>query len=186
MRLSIDQVWGRLGIEQSRPFLRLDVKNPSLRLEIEHPVLKVKPGRVELKIDSRECRADLQMYDPEEFARVYAARAKRRVLEHIADTASQGDRLAAVESGERDAIAAIAWENSFDPELSVELVPAHLPKIEFRVISGEREFQEGRVLVQLEKGEVRGRLEAGVVRGYLRRAPELHIRAVGSLLDTFA
>lgn len=185
MRLLIDQVWGRVGVDQTSPFLHLDIKTPFLKLQIDPPVLRINSSRVELEIDNREFRADLNMYDVVEFAGEYAARARMRVLAEIADIAAQGDRLAAIESGEKDGFANIARENSFDPEVDVELVPAHLPCVEFRVINGYREFREGHVRVKLETGNVQMHLEPGVVRVYLRQVPELHIRAVGSLLDTF-
>lgn len=185
MRLLIDQVWGRIGLHQQSPFLRLEISDPPLKLYIEPPVLTVKPDRVELKIDARECRADLNMYDLTEFAQKYAEQAKGDVAQAIAATAAEGDRLAAIENGEENVFANVARENSTGPEVSVELVPANLPRIEFQVIPGQNNFQEGFVRVEKGIGETRVELEEGNVDVYLRQHPELRITAVGSLVDLF-
>ncbi|HHW41313.1 MAG TPA: hypothetical protein GXX19_09235 [Syntrophomonadaceae bacterium] len=183
MRLLIDQVWGRIGIKQANPLLQLYISDPRLKLSIKPPVLTVAQDRVELSIDATACRADVNQYDPIEFIRVCAARARGVVEEAIARIAEEGDVVAAVENGNPDAIADLARENGLDREVDVELVPGHLPDIDFRIVKGSRDFKEGRVAVELVPGNVKVDLREGTVRIYFRQPPELHIYAVGSQID---
>lgn len=189
MQLRIDQVWGRVGIKQTPPFLHLSIFEPRLDLDIKPPVLIVEHDRVELSIDAKACRADVHQYDLLDFARMYAAQAERVCAEGVARAAEEGDRLAAIESGEKDAIAAIAWENSMDDELILEAVPAHLPEIKFQIIKGKGRFEPGSVDVRLQPGRVELELERGAVSIFWRQHPELHIWVTGSRgsrVDVFA
>lgn len=184
MQLIIDQIWGRIGIGQTPPDFRLEISDPKLNLDIKCPVLTVKHDRVELSIDAKACREDLHQYEPLDFSRYYAERAWEKVIAAIARFAGEGDRLGAIETGEVDVIANIARENSLESDVDLELVAAHLPSIKFRIIKGDKDFQEGRVAVDLEYGRARVNLVWGHVSTYMRQPPELRIRAVGSLLDT--
>lgn len=183
MRLLIDQVWARIGIEQTPPVLQLHISDPKLNLSIKPPVLMVKQDRVELSIDATACRADVNQYDPPEFVRVYAARSRKVVEEAIARMAEEGDVLAAVENGNPDAIAELARENGLDREIDVELVPGHLPDIDVRIIRGSKNFEQGKVTVELTPGHVGLDLKQGTVRVYFRQRPELDIHAVGSHIN---
>ncbi|MGB9792735.1 MAG: DUF6470 family protein [Thermacetogeniaceae bacterium] len=185
VRLLIDEVWGRIGISQTFPFLRLEIADPKLKLRIEPPLLAVTPDRVELSIDATACRADLNQYDPPAFARVYAERAREIVEEAIAQIAEEGDLIGAIEMSDPGVFAELAREKGMDPDVDVELVPRHLPDIDVRIIKGSSSFKQGRVAVELSPGSVGVELQEGVVRSYLRQPPELHIYAVGSLVDVY-
>lgn len=186
VRLLIDQVWGRIAIRQSLPFLRLKITEPRLKLKIESPHLAVTPDRVELSIDATACRADLNQYAPPAFARVYAERAREIVGEAIARIAEEGDLVAAIETADPSVFAELAREKGMEADVDVELMPRHLPEIDVRVIKGSSSFQRGRVAVELFSGSVEVELQQGVVRTYLRQPPELHVYAVGSLIDVYS
>ncbi|MDH7577270.1 MAG: DUF6470 family protein [Bacillota bacterium] len=186
MQLRIEQVWGQIGVRQTPPSIELTISDPKLDIKTQLPVLTFKPDRLELSIDAKPCREDLQIFDVLAFSRFYASQASMKLNEAVAQTAAEGDRLASIENGEANVIADIAWENSLGEECEVALAPVRLPDISFRVIEGERSFRGGYVKVRFEPGEMRVKLHPGAVRVFLRRPPELHIHAVGSPLDVQA
>ncbi|MFY9273018.1 MAG: DUF6470 family protein [Thermacetogeniaceae bacterium] len=185
LRIEIDQVFGKLGLVQTIPFLRLEHTYPQIKLRIDDPVLTVKLDQVELSIDYEECWADLNMYKPLEFSRVNAYQAREKTQKEIAQIASEGDRLAALESGEVDAMAAIAREKGME-QVDFELAHLSLPQIKAQVIEGEKFFQKGNVQLEHTPGDVRLKLQKGSVRMYLSRYPELHIRTIGEHLNIIA
>lgn len=185
LRIEIDQVFAKLGLVQTTPFLRFENTYPQIKLRIDDPVLTVKPDQLELSIDYEECWADLNMYKPLEFSRVNTDWARQKILKAIAEMADEGDRLAALESGEVNPIAAIAREKGLE-QVDVELAHLSLPRIETQVIEGEKSFQKGNVQLELIAGDVRLKLQKGSVRMYLIRYPELHIRTVGEHLNIIA
>ena len=185
LRIEIDQVFGKLGLVQTIPFLRLEHTYPQIKLRIDDPVLTVKLDQVELSIDYEECWADLNMYKPVEFSRVNTDRARQKILKAIAEMADEGDRLAALERGEVDAMAAIAREKGME-QVDFELAHLSLPQIEAQLIEGEKFFQKGNVQLELIAGDVRLKLQKGSVRMYLSRYPELHIRTIGEHLNIIA
>jgi len=182
LRIVIDQVFGKLGLVQTPPLLRLEHTYPQLDLRIHDPVLTVKPDQVELSIDYKECWADLNMYEPVEFSRVNTYRTRQKILKAIAEMADEGDRLAALERGEADALAAIAREKGLE-QVDVQLAHLSLPQIEAQIIKGEKYFQKGNVQLELIPGDVRVKLQKGSVRMYLEQYPKLHIRTIGEHLN---
>lgn len=178
VRLRVDQVWGRIGLAQTFPSLKLSVSQPALDLEVRMPKLELTPDRVELSLDYEACRADLNMYDAPDFARVQAARAREIVAEAVARAAAEGDRLAAIETGEQDAIAEIARERALEERVEVELASRHLPEISSRVVKGEKSFVPGGVEVGFLPGQVKTEFEWGRVRVYWLRMPQIRIEAV--------
>lgn len=185
LRIEIDQVFGKLGLVQTPPLLRLEHTYPQLDLRIHDPVLTVKPDQVELSIDYEKCWADLNMYEPLEFSRLITDQSRQKILQAIAEMANEGDRLAALEKGEADAVAAIAREKGLE-QVDVELAPLSLPQIEAQIIDGEKFFQKGNVQLELIPGDVQLKLQKGSVRMYLSRYPELHIRTIGEHLNIVA
>lgn len=185
MGLIIDQVFGRLCSHQTSPFLRIDVLHPKMKLHIKDPILMVKHDRIELSINNREFLADLNMYEPLAFSRRCAARAEAIAGESTAEMAAEGDRLGNLESG-ADLLADIAWEKGIaTDDIDLELVPLSPPRIQFRVVKGERKFDEGHVQVQHVPGQTQVDLEFGSARMYLSQNPELHIRISGERLNVF-
>ncbi len=182
MRIAIEQVFGRLGIEQTNPLLRLDINHPQISLNIKEPILTVRTDQLELSIDYEACWADLNMYKPLEFSRANTYQAREKTLKEIAQIALEGDRLAALENGEVDALAAIAREKGVE-QVDVSLAHLSLPLIDAQVIEGKNTFQEGNVQLELTSGDVGLRLQKGSVRMYLSQHPELHIRTIGEHLN---
>ncbi|NPV27621.1 MAG: hypothetical protein HPY81_09345 [Firmicutes bacterium] len=184
MLLRIDQIWGRLGLELTAPFLQIAVTHHRFAVNHTQPVLSVRPDRLELDIDTTAAREDLGLYDPNRFWHAWAAQGAAVAVEATAKIAEEGDRLAAIETGETDAIANIARENTTpDDEFDVGLVPQHPPEIRWREVPGEQHYAPGEVTVDLKPGCVDVELRRGVVRGYLRQPPVLEIRYVGGNVD---
>ena len=144
----------------------------------------VKHDRVEFSINNREFLADLNMYEPVEFTKKYAARARVTAGDATEEMAAEGDRLGTLEDG-ADVFAAIAYEKGLAADVDLQLAPLSPPRIQFRVVKGERSFQDGRVQVQFIPGQTRVDLKVGSARMYLRQHPELHIRATGERLNVF-
>ncbi len=182
-RLWIDQVWGKVGLDLTFPVLKLSISQPVFELETRMPRLELTPDRVELSVDYRACWADLKMYGPLEFGHVHAAEAKEAVVETIAQTAAEGDRLAAVEAGEMDAFAEVAREKALEGRVEVVLVPLRLPEISFRVIPGEKRFEPGGVESEFCPGQVKGELSWGRVDVFWLQEPDIRIRAVRRGVD---
>jgi len=181
--LWIDQVWGKIGLDLAFPLLKLSISQQVFELEVRMPRLELTPDRVELSVDYRACWSDLKIYGPLEFGHVHAAQAKEAVLEAIAQTAAEGDRLAAVEAGEMDAFSEIAQEKALEERVEVGLVPLHLPEISFQVIRGEKRFESGGVESEFCPGQVKGELSWGRVGVFWLEEPDIHIRAVRRRVD---
>ncbi|MDN5276732.1 MAG: hypothetical protein PWR01_697 [Clostridiales bacterium] len=163
----------RVEIESPQPVLEMRRQQPQLNIDIE-------PVRVH--IDQYECFAELGYKNFLDLARTQAQRGYQRVMEYIAQTAQDGDRLAAIELG-GNPIADIAEERSYNvPE--AEPIKLPFPKPRFYVTGGiSIDYQPGKIYFNAIVYPVRYRITPHKVEIYMRQYPSIAIEYVGHYID---
>lgn len=122
---------------------------PPMRLHTIRPVLELNVTLPQVDLDPSEALADIGLRPLGEVMRERAQRGQAAMLNYIAKTAHEGDRLAQVEVS-NDVIAELAKEKWPDSrELNIDIAPKH--RVDVRVEEGQINavLRRGRVIVDL-------------------------------------
>lgn len=129
MSLEISQVWAQIGLDRSPS--KLEIRTQPAILELEHKEAKVNihTELTKIEIDQHDCFSSAGLKSPFELTKEAAERGHQAALEYIGKTASDGDRLAAIELG-GNPIADIAKRDSYTVhEFGLDFIPKVRPKI---------------------------------------------------------
>jgi len=163
----------RIEIESRLPIVEIRQQQAQLDIEIKLP---------RVYIDQYECFAQLGYKSPRDVALEKFQKAYESVMEYIAETVREGDRLAAIEV-EGNSLADIAEERAYrQPALEPLTLP--LPRPRFEV--------SGRLSIQYHPGEihfnavihpVRFSVTPHKVEIYMRQYPHISMEYVGHSID---
>lgn len=158
----------RLSLATTRP--ELDMETTPATVEIHQP-----QGRLE--IDQTPCRYSIGLKNNEDFTRDNAQQGKDTVMQAIAQTAEQGDRMAAIQNHE-NVVANIAAEAGYsDPP---DVIWAHIdaPIIRYTAQPVEYDPVAGNVNDTFHPGSVQGDYQRGSVDIRVSQYPSIQISAV--------
>ena len=154
----------KLGLQIHAVPDQLEMRRQPWRLALRSDpgTLNIESERARVSVDSRQVRAEMGAATPEILRQEWVQDCRASGLRAIERMANEGDRMAAIETGE-DAIVAIASDSGYSglhgmaPEeimasANVALVPNSWPKMEW---SG------GRVRIGYEPGRVEATWQAG-------------------------
>jgi len=101
LSLSINQKFGRLGIEISKP--KVEMSSPAAVVEITQRAAKMQidQGIGKLDVDGQPARDALSHRTNLGLLENVAQQTRQLVMEHIATIAAEGDQLAAIEKGNK-------------------------------------------------------------------------------------
>ncbi|MBM7582626.1 hypothetical protein JOD02_001483 [Caldicoprobacter guelmensis] len=182
MLLRITTTPALIGIRTQPAQLEIDTSRPFVEMQHQPPRLNIQTQPAKVYIDQYECFAELGYKNFLDLARAQAQKGYQRVMEYIAQTAQDGDRLAAIEQG-GNPIADIAEERSYHtPE--PEPISLPFPKPRFFVTGGVSiDYYPGEVHFNAVVHPVRYRVTLHKVDIYLRQYPSITIEYVGRNLD---
>ncbi|SDF79588.1 DUF6470 family protein [Sporolituus thermophilus] len=156
---------------------RLEMATEAARVEIRQP-------KGELYIDQAPCRASRGIYGVSEFARVNAEEGRRTALETVGRIAAEGDRMAAIETGE-DAIVNMATESNFPPPPDITWAYVEPPIIRYTARPVEIDVQSGRVNATYVPGKVEGEYTPGKVDVRVARYPSIKMWVTENKYDVY-
>ncbi|MCX7841767.1 MAG: DUF6470 family protein [Clostridia bacterium] len=130
--LRIEQTHAKTGIESTPSRLEIETQNATLELKQKHAKINIRTELPKVLIDQYECFAEAGLKNTADFTREMAQRGYQQVMEFIAKTAADGDRLAAIERGgnpiadicERDAVP--------EHEFGLDTIPKSRPRIDVK------------------------------------------------------
>lgn len=182
MQLRITTTPALIGIRIQPAKVEMESPRPLLEMRWQKPQLNIEVEPVRVHIDQYECFAELGYKNFLDLARAEAQRGYQRVLEYIAQTAQDGDRLAAIELG-GNPIADIAEERSYDVP-DAEPITLPIPKPRFYVTGGVSiNFHPGKIHFNAIVSPVRFKVAPHRVDIYLRQYPSITIEYVGHHID---
>jgi hypothetical protein len=182
MLLRITTTPALIGIHTRSARVEMESSQPVLEMRRQQPQLNIDTEPVRVHIDQYECFAELGYKNFLDLARTQAQRGYQRLMEYIAQTVQDGDRLAAIELG-GNPIADIAEERSYHtPE--PEPISLPFPKPRFFVTGGVSiDYEPGKVNFNAVVYPVQFRVTPHKVDIYLRQYPSIAIEYVGHNLD---
>ncbi|MCM8900474.1 hypothetical protein KVG29_04435 [Caldicoprobacter algeriensis] len=182
MHLCITTTPALIGIRTQPSRVEIKSSQPLVEMKRQPPRLNMETEPVRVHIDQYECFAELGYKNFLDLARAQAQKGYQRLMEYIAQTAQDGDRLAAIELG-GNPIADIAKEKSYHiPE--AESVKLPFPKPKFYVTGGVSiDYQPGKVHFNVVVHPVRYRVTPHKVEIYMRQYPSITIEYVGHYID---
>mgnify|MGYP001195799771 CR=1 FL=1 len=182
LQLRITTTPALIGVRTKPARVEMESPKPLLEMERQQPQLNIDTEPVRVYIDQYECYAELGYKNFLDLVRDGAQRGYQRVMEYIAQTAQDGDRLAAIELG-GDPIADIAEERSYDVSED-EPITFPLPQPKFYVTGGiSIDYQPGKICFNAIVSPVRYRIIPHKVKIYLRQHPSITIEYVGHHID---
>ncbi len=185
MNITINQQYGRIGLNIAEPFLNLNISRPQLDLEVSDPQLKIHSEQPRINIDQDACFADMNLRKPVDFTRYIYQKSKNMVLEAIGKIVQEGDYLAGIENG--NSPSRLARINNYKTvDYDIGLVPEHKPTIDFTLSPVQVEYQPGDVQASNIMGDVKVDLDWGSVQVYMPQKPGIQINYVGQQLDISA
>ncbi|WP_425058506.1 putative protein YviE [Sporomusa carbonis] len=185
IRLNISQQYAKIEMTTERPFLGIKTTPPKLNIETQAAKLEIRQPRGELEIDNTPFRASYGLKDHGEFLRDCAELGRQTALDTVARIAQEGDRMAAIETGE-DAIVNMAAESNYPP--APEITWAHLEKPIIRYTAHPPRFTpvEGHITTHLEWGTVDFDYRPGRVNIRMAQYPSIKMWTTGSAVDMTA
>ena len=185
MSLIINQTHAKIGIERVPGRLEIRTRNAVLELHQEQAKVNIQTELPKIEIDQREAFADIGLKSYRDLAKEMVQMAYQNVMQYIAKTASDGDRLAAIELG-GNPLADIAERDAFpEKEFGYDYIPKTRPKIS---------LQEGKVHIDVEPrgveanyipGDVEFNFIPTKINIYMRQYNSISFEYKGTKVDTY-
>lgn len=135
-----------------------------------------------LEIDQSPCRASYGIYEHPEFVRQMAELGRQTALETIGRIAQEGDRMAAIETGE-PVFANLAAEATIQEVPDITIVPISKPDIRYTPNPPKFNPIPGKVNLSFEPGSVQIDYQPGRVSGTVIQYPNIRFFTTGSNVD---
>jgi hypothetical protein len=131
MGISINQVFGRVGINTTDAFLDIKSGMPVAKVSSRPPRVRINTHHVQVAIDQKQCFSELGLKTPDVLARETAGKSQSKGLKAIAAIARRGDILARVDKNP-NAIPELA-KNAMrgKKDYTIAALPRSRPKIHF-------------------------------------------------------
>ncbi|HWR06979.1 DUF6470 family protein [Sporomusa sp.] len=182
IRLNISQQDAKIEITTERSYLGIKTTPPVMTMESQAATLEIRQPRGELEIDYTPLRASYGIKDPAEFSRDCAEYGRQAGLEAVGRIAQEGDRMAAIESGEA-AIPNIAADTNSPP--APEITWAHLEKpiVNYIVHPPEFTFVAGHLTINVQPGTVDCDYHPGTINLRVVQYPSIRMWTTDTAID---
>lgn len=97
MGISINNVFGRVGINTTDAFLDIKSSMPVVKVSSRPPRVRINTHHVQVAIDQKQCFCEVGLKTPDVLARETAGKSRSEGLKAIAVIAQRGDILARVD-----------------------------------------------------------------------------------------
>ncbi|MEK4146238.1 DUF6470 family protein [Robertmurraya sp. FSL W8-0741] len=186
-RLEIDSQLAYLGLNKSRS--TIEIRQPKADMSLNQPQPEVEYMKTDskLEIDQTEAFADANLKNPLRVVKEWAAKAKQKALQSIAENAVEGNRLMRIEGQRKSAIPEIARENSEPDQMQFNIgyMPSSADKVKFSYQPSTIEIKvhRGNFNIDIKPNEPIIKYNPGNLQIYLKQKASMQIRAVGAALD---
>ncbi|HWR45787.1 DUF6470 family protein [Sporomusa sp.] len=182
IRLNISQQYAKIEMTTERPYLGIKTTSPKISMETQAAKLEIRQPRGELEIDNRPFRASYGIKDHSEFLRDRAELGRQTALEAVGRIAEEGDRMAAIESGEA-AIANIAADANSPPVPEITWAPLEKPIIQYIAHKPEFTPVKGNLTINIQPGTVDYDYRPGEVNIRMAQYPSITMWTTDSTID---
>ncbi len=182
MQLRITTTPALIGVRTRPAKVEMDSQFPKVEMKQQKAQLEIDTEMPMVYIDQYECFAQLGYKNFLDLAWEQVQKAYERVMEYIAETAQEGDRLAAIEL-EGNPVADIAEEKFYwQPTPEPMLLPVPGPR--FKVTGGVSiQYQPGKIHFNVTIHPVSFNVTSHKVEIYMRQYPDINIKYVGQSVD---
>ena len=182
LRLEIRQQQGQIAMQTQSPAIQLTTAPAKLHMETEAATVEINQPKGKLEIDGTPFRYSIGIKNSSDFSRDFAQEGHSAALEGIGRIAAEGDRMAAIETGE-DVIAALAAESIYSEVPSITWASTSPPDIKYIAAPTQFEPKEGRIHYNNQQGSVDLKLNRGKVNISMAQYPSISIKVVGSRVN---
>ncbi len=171
-----------IGIRTHPAVMEIHSPPPRVEMETQAPKLTIETQPVKVYIDQRECFKELGYKNVLDLTRERAEAGYNQVMEYIADTAREGDRLAAIEL-KGNPIAHIA-ENKLHRLPISKPMTLPIPKPKFDVSWDLNiHYQPGKVVFNPITNPVTYKVTPHYVEIFMRQYHDINIEHTGHSID---
>jgi len=182
IRLQWETQPARMEVSSRAANLEMQSPPPTFSIETEAAQVEIRQPQGILEIDSTPSRASIGLKTPTQFAEDQAEAGRQTVLDTIARTAQNGDRLARIANG-GNPIADIAAEQSLSDPVDITLAPLAPPEIHYTAQKPEFDVAPGNVDVQSEPSPVDMQYTPGAVDIRMAQYASIRFWTTGSQVD---
>lgn len=181
--LRVTNIHGLIGINKNDAVLSVSQPPAKLQIESEPARLNARTRHAQVRIDQSRCFSEAGLKSVWELSDEFAERGRQAVLQAIAQTVSEGNRMAMIKV-KTDAIGEIAASKVFRPpdDYNITLMPKSRPKIDF---VGGISFnpKPGRINISFGTNPVEINATAPSISFYWQRQPSFSFKFVGKNID---
>ncbi|MGB8956085.1 MAG: DUF6470 family protein [Tumebacillaceae bacterium] len=184
LTLQINQQFGRIGIDISKPVQ--EIRQPAPMLEIQQPAaqMQIDQGRGQLQIDGTAAHAALGHRTNEALISAVAQQARNLVLEIIGAKAEEGYQLASIEKGTSIAdIARQKWSQGPNPIQFVDAASYTNVDVQYTPRPTQIEWNLQSVQIEAHNTQPEISYTPGDVSVYLAQRNSLQIDVKGKYLN---
>ncbi len=174
--IQITQTHAQIGIDMQHAKINIQTKQPSIDIKQQQAKVEINKQPVQVEIDQYACLAEMGRKNSRDFINQGANKGSQKAMQYVTQTAAQGDRMAAIETGE-DVIVEIA-KTAFDQqkELSIAAIPKSRPKVSVKG-GVDVNMLKGQMNLQIQRGSVSIFATQPKTNIYLTQKPSIQIQA---------
>jgi len=165
--------------------LKMNISQPKADFEMRQKPARViiKSEPLQIKIDQSQAFNEAGLKDNAAFSEDMVARSKQAAAEGLSRIVSEGNSMAAIESG-GNAIAEIAAANSIQIfDWNIDFIPKSKPVIDFIGGNIDISVDEGYVDIKTKPNKPIIDVEVGSVDIFLRQKPDIKVEYLGKEVD---
>lgn len=176
MQLRINSQMAMIGLKTTQPTVDLRMDLPEIQLESNPPRVEITSTMPKISIDQSQCFADEGHRGLLDFALYCSEYSREQFSEGIDQTVSDGNNLAAINSG--FSIADLGVEAMEDDQhvFEIRAIPQQPPVIEFDIQPVSIRCSQGQVEVNIKEGKIKNNYQPGQVDTYLAQRNYLNIQ----------
>lgn len=140
----------RMSIRYIPADLKIERADVLLNIKTEPARMDIRTKNPDIRVEWTHVWEDLGLERQSTVIRKTTAKFKREYLDGVAQKARDGDRLANLAAGEKNAISNIAWESMFrnrKVEVELEALPREGPRFDVTIYPPDIEVRPGKVEV---------------------------------------
>lgn len=174
MELRMHSQTARIGLTINKPVLHMNTIPARIEMESEPGGLNISSQKSRVIIDQRQCFADEDHRNIEDFLHYWVDYARRQWMEGLAQTVSEGNKLAAIHKNY--SIADMAAERMYEEkQFNIVAIPGQLPEIDVLVEPAQYEYTKTFTRIEARPGDINYNFQRGNVQVYIATKNSLTI-----------
>ncbi|WP_134683495.1 DUF6470 family protein [Brevibacillus migulae] len=183
-KIQMSQTYLQLGLNIRKPVQEIEQPMAELNLRQEPAIIEIRQPQGVLSIDSTRARQSLGIRTPMEFSDYNASFGRDKLMEFIANTVAEGERLGAIEKG-GNPIADMAFE-TFATATTPDIPPPTYDEgvdISFQARPAEINVERRGMKMDPQIHQPILKYTPGKVEGYVKQWNSLQLSVIGLNVD---